>query len=68
MSKVFVVTTVHGRHDVRIFLKQCRSLVSHGNDVTLVVQDGKGNENREGVKILDLGNPPAGRIRRTCSR
>lgn len=64
MSKVFVVTTVHGRHDVRIFLKQCRSLVSHGNDVTLVVQDGKGNENREGVKILDLGNPPAGRIRR----
>lgn len=64
MNRVFVVTTVHGRHDVRIFLKQCRSLVSHGNDVTLVVQDGKGNENRDGVKILDLGNPPAGRIRR----
>lgn len=62
--KVFVVTTVHGRYDIRIFLKQCRSLVTHGNDVTLVVQDGKGNESRDGVKILDLGDPPAGRIRR----
>jgi len=64
MRRVFVVTSVHGRYDVRIFLKQCRSISSHGNDVTLVVQDGRGNENREGVKILDLGNPPAGRIRR----
>ncbi|HXE95886.1 MAG TPA: glycosyltransferase family 4 protein [Dongiaceae bacterium] len=64
MHKVFVATTVHGRYDVRIFLKQCRSIASHGNDVTLVVQDGKGNESREGVKILDLGTPPADRIRR----
>lgn len=64
MSKVFVVTSVHGRYDVRIFHKQCRYITSHGYDVTLVVQDGKGNENREGVKILDLGNPPAGRMRR----
>jgi len=64
MGRVFVVTTVHGRYDVRIFLKQCRSIASHGHDATLVVQDGKGNESRDGVKILDLGNPPAGRIHR----
>jgi len=64
MRKVFVVTTVHDRHDVRIFHKQCCSLASYGYDVTLLVQDGKGNETREGVKVLDLGNPPAGRMRR----
>lgn len=64
MTKIFVVTTVHGRYDVRIFLKQCRSLVSRGHDVILVVQDGKGNEERDGVKFLDLGLPPANRMRR----
>lgn len=64
MRKVFVVSTVHGRHDVRIFLKQCCSLASHGYDVTLLVHDGKGNETRGGVKILDLGNSPARRMRR----
>lgn len=64
MRKVFVVTTVHSRHDVRIFLKQCCSIASYGYDVTLLVQDGKGNEIRKGVKILDLGSPPARRIQR----
>lgn len=64
MRKVVHLTTVHGRDDVRIFHKQCRSLAAAGYDVTLVAQDGKGNEHREGVRILDLGRPPAGRGRR----
>lgn len=64
MSRVFVVTSVHGRYDIRIFLKQCRSIFSYGYDVTLVVQDGRGNEIRDGVKILDLGLPVVGRLRR----
>lgn len=64
MRKIFVLTSVHGRYDVRIFLKQCRSLAGYGHDVTLVVQDGKGDEILDGIKIHDLGSPPAGRIRR----
>lgn len=64
MRKVIHLTTVHGRDDVRIFHKQCRSLAAAGFDVTLLVQDGKGNETRAGVTILDLGAPPAGRIKR----
>ena len=64
MRKIAVITTVHSRYDIRIFLKECRSLASHGHDVTLVVQDGRGHEKREGVKIHDLGAPPTGRIRR----
>lgn len=64
MARVFVVTSVHGRYDVRVFLKQCCSIASIGHDVALVVQDGKGNENRDGVNIIDLGNPPPDRVRR----
>src|SRR5690606_21745770 len=43
------------RYDIRIFLKQCRSLAKAGHDVTLVVADGRGAEIREGVRIVDAG-------------
>lgn len=64
MGKIIHLTSVHGRYDVRIFNKECRSIAAHGDDVTLVVQDGKGDETRDGVQIHDLGLLPAGRIRR----
>ena len=64
MRQVIHLTTVHGRDDVRIFHKQCRSLAAAGHDVTLVVQDGRGDESRDGVRIIDLGAPPRGRARR----
>lgn len=49
------LTSVHPRDDIRVFLKQCRSLARHGHEVTLVVADGRGDEMREGVSILDVG-------------
>jgi glycosyltransferase involved in cell wall biosynthesis len=61
-NKIIHLTTVHGRYDVRIFHKQCRSIAAHGYGVTLVVQDGKGDENSDGVSIIDLGFPPSGRV------
>ena len=64
MLKITHLTTVHGRYDVRIFHKQCRSIASYGHDLTLVVQDGKGDETLEGVNIRDLGDPSANRIHR----
>ncbi|MCX6557887.1 MAG: glycosyltransferase family 4 protein [Candidatus Aminicenantes bacterium] len=64
MRKIIHLTTVHSRYDVRIFYKQCRSIAAHGYDVTLVVQDGQGDEDRDGIKIIDLGSPPSGRLRR----
>jgi glycosyltransferase involved in cell wall biosynthesis len=64
MRKIIHLTTVHGRYDVRIFHKQCRSIAAHGYALTLAVQDGKGDENRDGLHILDLGLPPSGRVRR----
>lgn len=57
------LTSVHSRLDVRIFLKECRSLGSNGYQVTLIVADGEGNEVRDGIQIIDAGRE-SGRLRR----
>jgi glycosyltransferase involved in cell wall biosynthesis len=53
--KITHITTVHSRFDTRIFLKECCSLAASGYDVSLIVADGKENEYRDGVQILDVG-------------
>lgn len=54
-KKIVHVAPLHGRYDVRIFQKECRSLVSAGYSVTLVVADNLGNETTQGVHIEDVG-------------
>ena len=49
------LTSVHPRFDTRIFLKQCTSLAKHSHSVSLVVADGKGDEEKTGVSIHDVG-------------
>lgn len=58
MTTVAHLTTVHRRHDTRVFLKQCRSLVRAGHAVVLVVADGDGDAEIDGVRIHDLGRAP----------
>ncbi len=55
--KIHVVhlSSAHPRYDIRIFLKMCRSLVANDFSATFVVADGKGDEVRDGVWILDAG-------------
>ena len=60
--KIIHLTSVHPRYDVRIFYKMCISLVKKEHNVIQVVADGKGNELKDGVKILDVGNTPGGRL------
>jgi glycosyltransferase involved in cell wall biosynthesis len=57
IARVAHLTSVHSRYDTRIFVKQCRSLVANGYEVYLIVADGKGDEERDGVFILDTGRP-----------
>ena len=64
VQKVCHLTSAHPRYDTRIFLKQCRSLAVAGYRVTLVVADGKGNEVREGVEIIDVGGREHNRLAR----
>lgn len=62
--RVVHVTTVHPRDDIRIFHKECGSLVRAGYEVVQVVGDGRGDAEVGGVRIVDIGAAPAGRLAR----
>ncbi|TXI33464.1 MAG: glycosyltransferase [Candidatus Moraniibacteriota bacterium] len=49
------LTSVHSRDDIRIFVKECRTLAEAGYDVNLVVADGKGDAVVDGVRVFDVG-------------
>lgn len=61
--RVVHLTSAHRRHDVRIFLKECRALAAF-HDVSLVVADGLGEEVRDGVTIIDSGAKSTRRLKR----
>lgn len=63
LPRIVHLTSVHSRYDVRIFIKMCSSLVKSGYDVSLVVADDKGYEEKSGVKIFDVGKTN-GRLQR----
>jgi glycosyltransferase involved in cell wall biosynthesis len=54
-QKIAHLTSAHARIDTRIYLKQCTSLAAHGYQVSLVVADGKGDEVKNNVNIVDAG-------------
>lgn len=64
--KAIHLTSVHSRYDTRIFLKECRSLAKYGYDVSFVVADGRGDEQRDGVHIYDVGTA-CNRLDRICN-
>ena len=63
--KITHLTSAHQRFDTRIFLKMCSSLAKKENfSISLVVADGKGDEAKNGVSIVDVGAKVGGRISR----
>jgi len=63
--KISHLTSTHARYDTRIFLKMCSSLATNENyKVSLVVADGKGDESKNSVSIIDVGAKTGGRISR----
>lgn len=67
-SKICHVTSAHGRFDGRIFCKECVSLAKAGYDTYLIVNDSKGNEVKENVKVIAANEEPyKNRIHRILS-
>jgi len=54
-GKIAHLTCVHRRYDTRIFLKQCTSLAANGFSVSLIVADGKKDEQKNNIAIFDVG-------------
>ncbi len=62
--KITHLTSAHPRYDTRIFIKECGSLAKvEGYEVNLIVADGLGDEEKNGVHIVDVGKLQ-GRINR----
>jgi len=63
MPRIAHLTSAHNRTDVRIFLKECRSLAQTGYEVTLLVADGLDGETRDGVRMESVSKA-SGRMAR----
>lgn len=64
MHRILHITTVHPRDDVRIFLKECLFLSRSGYEVHLIVGDGMGDGEVDGIIIHDIGARPKSRMQR----
>jgi len=54
--KITHITSAHPRYDTRIFVKECSSLAKIDSyQVSLIVADGLGNEEKNGLNIYDVG-------------
>lgn len=58
---------MHTRYDIRIFHKMASSISQSGEDCSLIVFDGLGNEFVKGVRIIDFGKFSQSRILRIIS-
>ena len=56
--KVCHLTSVHSPHDIRIFIKECRSLNMEGYEVTYIVPNAT-SETKDGVKIIGIPSDAA---------
>jgi hypothetical protein len=63
--KITHLTSAHPRYDTRIFIKMASSLAKNNKFiVSLIVADGKGDENKNNVSIHDIGQKVGNRILR----
>lgn len=66
--RIVHISTIHQPLDVRIFMKECRSLAAHGYEVHLIIQNPPCSE-RDGVVFHGLNlSPELGKLQRFIRR
>lgn len=60
MKHICFVNSIFGREDALIVYRQGKSLVEAGYEVSYTVFDTKGNETKEGIRIISMGEGPMG--------
>lgn len=55
LGRIAHLSTAHSRRDIRVYLKECKSLAAAGYDVHYLVADGMGDDKVDGVHIHDIG-------------
>jgi glycosyltransferase involved in cell wall biosynthesis len=55
MTKICHITSAHKRDDIRIFVKECVTLVTAGHEVILIVADDLPDDVQNGVYIYNVG-------------
>lgn len=63
MIRIAHLSTAHGRHELRVHLKECNSLAASGYEVHYIVADGLGDERIGEVEVHDIGRA-RGRLER----
>lgn len=64
MKTICIVTSSHGRNDIRLFQKHTQTLSANGYKVIYVVNDGKEDECIANYRITTFGLPKAGKLKR----
>ena len=66
--RIVHLSTIHQAFDIRIFMKECRTLAAFGYDVHLIVQNPPVSQ-KEGVKFWSLDiDLSAGKFKQFCQR
>lgn len=63
-TRIVHLSTVHRSSDVRIRVKECRSLAAAGFDVTLIANRAEAEPIADGIDVVELPPPPLGRLGR----
>lgn len=64
MKTICIISSSHGRNDIRLFQKHTQTLSANGYKVIYVINDGKEDECKDNIRITTLGLPKAGKLKR----
>jgi glycosyltransferase involved in cell wall biosynthesis len=57
LTSVCHIISGYFRNDARVFMRQCKSLHTHGFDLSILTNDGDPDEMIDGIRVINCGKP-----------